>query len=322
MSTGLGIASNSLVSGSAMFEEIKARKAQTGSAIAPREQPVIDSVLDRQPTQESQSTPSGTPAPTPAPQGTPAPAAPQVDPNIAAFDKKYADLERRNEQLSKEFQSLRSNYDRTQGTLNALTAQHQAVRQAPQQEIAMPEIEDPDLRAALAAVEQRTLQKVQGSLSESQRLNNDYLQRQQKAMFQSAVDRLRAEKPAFSSYFSDEELQQFYQPYITNPRFVDIDWNKEMMLAYKVKNHDIVEAKLIAAEKKLEQYEKKDASNKEAQKKNLSMVPSGIGAGASHTANSASNAAERVLSAFRNKGIRASTRDKFRAIRREMGIAV
>jgi len=322
MSTGLGIGVNSIVSGASMFDEVKSRKLNTGTVLPPQnKQPVLDSVLDRQPTQENQLTPSGTPAPTPAsPDKAPEKAAP--NPEFEAFNKKLEEIERRNEQLNKDNQALRSNYDRVQGNLQYLTQQAQQARQPVQQEIAMPEIDDPDLRAALQAVEQRTMQKVQGSLNETQRLNNDYLQRQQKAMFQSAVEQVRRAEPSFTKYFTDDELMQFAQPYITNPRFIDVDWNKEIQLAFKVKNHDDLKAENADLKKRLEQFEKKEQGNKEAQKKNLSMVPSGIGGGASQTANNATSAAERVLSGFRNKGIRASTRDKFRAIRREMGIAV
>ena len=316
----LGIGNSSLVSGSDMFDEVKARKASTGSAIATaHKESVIDSVLDR-PTPTPQSTPSASPTPAPATQD----ASPKKEssPEIDAMNKRFEEMERRSSELSKENQRLQSEFSRTQGSLQAYENQMRQRSIPAPQELPMPEFEDPDLKAAFHAQEQRLTNKFQGSLQQSQQLNEQYLQRQQKAVFKSAVDNMRSQEPTFTNYFTDDELMQFASPYINNPRFMDIDWGKELGLAFKVKDYDPIKAERDALKKELQGYKDKDKNNKEAQKKNLTMVPSGIGTGSSSSNTSPTSAAERVLKGFREKGVHVSTRDKFRAIRREMGLAV
>jgi tetrahydromethanopterin S-methyltransferase subunit G len=242
--------------------------------------------------------------------------------DIDALNKKLAEIEARNARYEADSQTMRSNLDRAQGTIQALS-QRQSVQQVRQPEpLPQVQIDDPELAAAFNTVEQRIGRKIDDSLGQRDQAYAHLLRQQQNALFQQNVDRIKSSKPQFAKYFSDEQLTNFAQPYLNNPQFMSVDWGRELELAYKVANYPSMEAELQAAQKKLEQYEKKQDNIKSEKNKNLSMVPGTAGSGGlSSGSSSNTSAAERVLSMFSRKGqARVPFKQKSQALKREWGI--
>jgi len=121
--------------------------------------------------------------------------------------------------------------------------------------------------------------------------------------FKDAVRYHRENTPDLK-YITDEQLSDYFKPYAGRN---DIDWRNELGMLAQTYAYPHVKAELAAAQKQLNEQNKKRDRDQETQRSNLKMVP-GIGQRSSSSASGGRLVGDQILSDYskNNRGKRPS----------------
>ena len=191
-------------------------------------------------------------------------------------------LEKLQSQHKQDFDGWRQSTERQFKTLETLAQRPaQILQPAPQpQPLPTLELDDPDLAAAFNTFEQRIDQKLGAGIQHLLNQSNQTQMRNANREFNAALKKVRS-LPDWDKHFNEEAVRNDAAKLLGDPRFADIDWDRELELAYDAKTARPQRAELEELRKYKAENEKKLEREQSRQKANLGLVPSMGGKGSS-----------------------------------------